>query len=99
MKKYSWKSFTFLLIVLFISFSASSQIFVRVRPFAPIIKVRTVSPSPRHIWVDGNWVWRGGNYVWEDGYWGLPAPGFHQYIPGHWKMKRRGWVWIPGHWR
>lgn len=86
------------LIVAANSFSASAQIYVSVRPVAPVI-VRTAAPSPRHIWIGEEWTVRNGAYVHTGGYWALPpAPG-QVWIPGHWIHDRRGEQWRPGHWR
>jgi hypothetical protein len=78
--------------------TADAQFVVKIRPSAPVI-VRAGSPSPRHIWVDGEWVWRGGGYQYVNGYWVVPAGRGTAWVPGHWKQTRRGWVWKPGHWR
>lgn len=88
-----------LLSAVMIAFSsvAGAQVFVQVRPVAPVI-VRPAAPSARHIWVDGDWVWRGNGYQYVNGYWMLP-PARSGWVPGHWKQTRRGWVWKRGHWR
>ena len=75
----------------------AQQIFVQVRPQAPMV-VRPPRPRPEHIWVEGEWIWRGGRYEYVNGYWAPPRPGFH-YVPGFWRHTRRGEVWIPGGWR
>ncbi len=77
----------------------NGQIYVTVRPTAPVV-VRPVAPSPRHIWIDGEWGYTGGRYVYTNGYWGLPRYTGAVWVPGHWKNTlRRGWIWRPGHWR
>jgi len=78
--------------------SAHAQFVVKIRPSAPVI-VRGGAPSPRHIWVDGEWVWRAGGYQYVNGYWIVPAGRRTIWVPGHWKQTRRGWMWKPGHWR
>ena len=40
---------------------ASAQIYVHVRPIAPIV-VRTEQPSPRHVWVGEDWRENNGHY-------------------------------------
>jgi hypothetical protein len=80
------------------SFAASSQIVVRVRPNAPVVRARPLAPSPRHVWVDGEWAYRGNAYVWTDGYWVAPRPGMI-WVGGSWRHRRGGWAWVPGHWR
>ena len=79
------------------SIKASAQIYVSVRPaWHPI--ARPVAPSPRHVWIDEDWVWRGGAYVAVGGHWALPPnPGWIWY-GGHWGHGPRGDRWYPGHW-
>lgn len=98
MSKYLKKIAAVALAVMAIQFSASAQFVIRVRPAAPVMKVRPACPSPRHVWTNGNWVWRGGQYVWVDGFWAEPQMG-RRWVDGHWKSTRRGWVWVPGHWK
>lgn len=98
MKKYLLKCI--MLIALAISFSAAdAQFFIKIRPMAPVIRVRPLAPSPRHVWVSGEYVWRGNEYVYTDGYWAEPPFPGRRWIEGHWKNGRRGWVWVPGHWK
>ena len=78
--------------------SCSSSERVTVRPSA-VVTVRPNRPSPRHVWVSGEWRWDNGNYQYADGYWAEPQRGRHGWVEGHWKHKRGGWVWVPGHWR
>jgi hypothetical protein len=89
-----------LLFAIFVSLGTkvAAQFVVKIRPTAPVI-VRTVAPSPRHIWVDGEWAWRGNNYQYVNGYWVAPPRVRGVWVPGHWKNTRRGWVWKTGHWR
>jgi len=83
-----------------LSFSAAdAQFGVKVRPAAPVIRVRPAAPSRGHVWVGGEYVWRGGQYVYTDGYWARPSFRGGRWVEGHWKDTRRGWVWVPGHWR
>lgn len=89
------------MIAIAISFStaADAQFVVKIRPEIPVIAVRPMAPSPRHVWVDGEWAWRNGRYEYVNGYWVEPPIRGNRWIPGHWKNTRRGWNWIPGHWR
>ena len=84
-------------LILGVSWASEAQIIVKVRPHAPVVRVRTVAPSPHHIWIEGGWVGRGRNYEWSDGYWERPRRG-HRWAKGHWDHRRGGWVWVPGHW-
>ena len=96
MKKYVNRIILAAALVVGFSFASSAQIVVRVRPAAPVI-VRPVAPSPRHVWVEGNWRARHGHYEYSQGYWSAPRRGRH-YIPGYWAPRRHGYVWIEGRW-
>ncbi len=85
------------LIIAASSYSASAQIFVKVRPAAPVV-VRTTAPSPRHVWIGEEWTVRNGVYVHTGGYWALPPHPGWVWISGHWIHDRRGEQWVPGHW-
>src|SRR5450432_3382226 len=78
--------------------SAKAQIYVNVRPVAPVI-VRTEAPSPRHVWIGEEWEVRNGAYVHTGGHWAEPPHPGWVWIPGHWAHTERGHVWRPGHWR
>lgn len=79
---------------------AAAQITVRVRPARPrVVAVRPVAPSPRHVWIEEEWVPAGATYQWRGGYWAEPPRARAVWVPGHWASRRRGWVWVPGHWR
>jgi len=60
--------------------------------------VRPARPSPRHIWVAGEWVPSGATYTWRAGYWAIPQRPGGNWVRGHWARRPGGWVWIPGHW-
>lgn len=99
MKKMLFKISLLFVIMVAGSVTTKAQIFVKIRPVAPVVRM-TIAPSPRHVWVSGEYVWRGDDYMYKEGYWAVPPrPGF-RWIPGHWQeTRRRGWRWIPGHWR
>ena len=80
-----------------LSLAGSAQIIVRHRPAVKKVVVRPISPSPRHVWIDGGWIARGDRYVYVDGYWAMPRRNQH-WIKGHWERRRGGWVWIDGYW-
>ncbi len=77
---------------------ARSQVFVKVRPMAPVhVAVRGVAPSPFHVWVEPEWRWRRHEYVYIEGHWARPHR--HQiWIPGHWIDTPEGSKWIHGYW-
>jgi len=78
--------------------SHAQRIYVKVRPVAPVV-VRTVAPSPRHVWVEGEWVWVNNAYTWHAGYWAEPPHPREVWVAGHWRRAYGGWNWVPGHWR
>jgi hypothetical protein len=86
------------LILSFIVSAASAQIYVTVRPSRPVY-VRTVAPSPRHIWIEEDWNGRDGRYEWSGGHWAeAPQPGY-RYRQGYWRHSTRGDHWTPGRWQ
>jgi hypothetical protein len=97
MKKSFYRSLVVAMLVI-VTTAANAQFIVKIRPVAPVV-VRTVAPSSRHIWVDGEWVWRNGGYQYVNGYWAAAPMSGAVWVPGHWKQTRRGWMWKPGHWR
>jgi len=96
MKKYVNRIILAAALVVGFSIASSAQVVVRVRPSAPVI-VRPIAPSPRHVWVEGNWQSRRGHYEYNQGYWSAPRRGRH-YVPGYWAPRRHGYVWIEGRW-
>ncbi len=97
------RTLKFLALLMVMSFAASNafaQIVVKVRPVRSVVVVkRSPAPSPRHVWVDEDWIAKRGNYTWHGGYWVAPPRQGAVYIPGHWKETRRGVIWVRGHWR
>jgi hypothetical protein len=79
--------------------SAFAQVVVRVAPPAPIVEVRPVAPSPRHVWIDGYHRWDGRRYVWTPGRWAMPPRRGGVWVPGHWDRRPGGYIWIGGRWR
>lgn len=75
----------------------AQRFYVSVRPVEPVY-VHPVQPSPRHVWVESEWVWTNGAYVNHPGYWALPPRHYHVWVRGHWEHERRGHYWVPGHW-
>jgi hypothetical protein len=96
MKKYVSRIILATALVVGFSFASSAQIIVKVRPAAPVV-VRSVAPSPRHVWIDGGWEVHRGQYVHTNGYWAMPPRGRH-WVAGYWAPRRHGYVWVPGRW-
>ncbi|MGN6638029.1 MAG: hypothetical protein ACTHJ8_03900 [Mucilaginibacter sp.] len=79
---------------------SDAQIVIRARLHAPgHLPPRPPAPSPRHVWVSGEWVPSGGTYVYKQGYWELPPRPRAVWVPGHWRHFRHGYAWVRGHWR
>lgn len=78
---------------------APGRVYVRVGPPAARVEVRTVAPSPRHVWIGGFHRWDGKAYVWVPGRWDLGPRAGAVWVAGHWKNTPHGWEWIEGHWR
>ncbi len=97
MKKYLGKIAVLSVIVMAVSFSASAQIYVKIRPTFTTV-VRTAPPSPRHVWIEEEWEERGGQYAYVGGHWAEPPHPGWIWIPGHWKRGPRGEWWIRGRW-
>jgi hypothetical protein len=79
--------------------SASTRVYVRVGPPAPIVEVRPVAPGPRYVWVNGYHRWDGRAYVWVPGKWAVPPRARAVWVPGRWVHEKRGYYWVDGHWR
>jgi hypothetical protein len=79
--------------------SASTRVYVRVGPPAPVVQVRPVAPGPRYVWVDGYHRWDGRVYTWVPGRWVLPPRAHAVWVPGRWVHEKRGYYWVDGHWR
>lgn len=86
-------------IVLAMSFTASAQIYVKIRPVEPVV-VRSAAPSPAHVWIGEEWEAREGKYVYVGGHWAAPPHPGWIWVAGHWKRHgRSGEGWVRGHWR
>lgn len=92
------KILAFCLLIGGFGFKSTAQLIVNVRPARPVV-VRTVAPSPRHVWVDEDWEWRNGNYVFVGGHWVEPSRPGAVWVGGGWVHHRRGWEWRRGYWR
>ena len=77
--------------------SASAQVYVTVRPAAPVV-VETPRPSPAHVWVGEEWREEGHGYKYAGGHWEAPPRPGARWVPGHWAHERRGDFWVRGHW-
>ncbi len=80
------------------SASASTRIYVRVGPPAPVVETVVVA-RPGYVWVPGFYRWSGRAYVWVAGRYVVPPRPRAVWVPGHWVQEPRGWFWIGGAWR
>ncbi len=99
MKKQIFRLAAVLAFVFSLSQAASAQVYVRVRPVAPVI-VRPAAPSRVHVWIGDEWQVRNGAYAYAGGHWAAPPRAGLVWVPGHWRAtRRRGDIWVPGRWR
>ena len=98
MKKFISRIVVMIAIAISFSVSADAQLTIKIRPIAPH-RVRPMPPSPKHVWVNGEWNVNSGHYAYTDGYWSEPRGRYHRHSEGHWKKTRHGWIWVPGGWR
>jgi hypothetical protein len=88
----------FLPLILFASLTASAQIYITIRPAAPVI-VQTERPGPAYIWISEEWVPDGATYRYVGGYWGKPPSAGYKWKKGYWGHSRgRGHHWVSGSW-
>ncbi len=98
MKKNLRKAAILSIVMMAVSFTASSQIYVTVRPSVPKI-IKPVQPSPAHVWVEEDWNAHGGKYEYAGGHWKLPPHPGWVWVSGRWVKDDKGWRWMPGRWR
>lgn len=76
----------------------SGEVVVTTEPPPVKEEVIGVAPSPRHVWVQGNWSYHEGRWIWVPGRWEVRPRRGAVWIAGHWDRTPRGWVWRAGHW-
>lgn len=97
-----WRSLIFAAAMSAMVSVSEAQIVVRARLGRPVRRVvvrRPPPPSPRHVWVDEDWVPNGHTYVWHGGYWAAPPRPGSVWVAGRWEHRAHGYVWIKGYWR
>jgi len=97
MKQKVSKIFFLGITLLSISFTATSQLYVKIRPAIPVI-IRTPQPSPNHIWIDEEWDTNQDGYRYAGGHWEVPQQVGDTWRHGYWKHTRRGNIWVRGYW-
>ncbi len=99
MQKYLTKIAVLTAIVMSVSFTASAQIYVKIRPKMPVVE-RPTRHDRGQIWINEEWRVNNGRYEYAGGHWETPPRRGAKWVPGHWQRNRRfGERWIPGHWR
>ena len=99
MKKNVLRLLLLSVIIFFGSFYATAQVYVRVRPVAPIV-VRTAQPSHAHVWIDEEWEPNGNGYRYSGGHWEKPPHPGYRWRRGHWRRHHGdGERWVAGGWR
>ena len=99
MKKKLVTLILFSIILLYVSLSASAQIYVKIRPVMPTVVI-TERPSSAHVWIGEEWNEDRGNYKYSGGRWETPPHPGYRWEQGHWNHhKEHGDQWIRGRWK
>jgi hypothetical protein len=86
------------IMVFFVSFSVSAQVYVKIRPVAPVI-VRSAQPDKNQVWIDEEWEPNAGGYRYSGGHWASPPHPGSKWKQGHWKRHHKdGEEWVAGNW-
>lgn len=97
MKNIFTKALFFFLLIFGISLSATSQIYVQIRPANVTVQARPIQPAPAYIWVGEDWQQEGSYYKYSGGHWESPRAGYYRRA-GYWKHDDHGHKWIPAGW-
>jgi hypothetical protein len=77
--------------------SASAQVYVQIRPVAPVI-VQPTRPSAAHVWIGEEWNEEGRGYKYSGGHWATPPHPGDSWNQGHWNHGEHGDNWVRGGW-
>ena len=97
MKKTLFKLTMFTFLILGARWSASAQVYVQIRPVAPVV-IQTARPSPLHIWIGEEWEEDGHGYKYVGGHWATAPNRGDSYHQGHWNHDNHGDHWEHGEW-
>ena len=98
MKKTLGKLMLFSVIFFGTYWCASAQVYVTVRPLAPVV-VQTARPGPYHVWVGEEWNEDGRGYKYSGGHWAAPPHEGDKWNQGHWNHdEHHGDNWVRGSW-
>ncbi|MFA6289620.1 MAG: hypothetical protein WC661_19745 [Opitutaceae bacterium] len=64
----------------------------------PKTEVMGKQPSPKHVWMAGNWRFYSGRYVWIKGRWSLPPEPNAVYTPPLWEIVNGNSMFTEGYW-
>ena len=93
------KMITCAILLLAIAISVPAQIYVKIRPHAPIM-TRPAPPSKVHVWIGDEWEPNGKEYRYTGGHWDKPPHQGYKWRAGHWRRHHQeGEEWVPGNWR
>ncbi len=84
-------------IIISISLSATTQIYVQIRPAVVAVEARPKQPNPGYVWVGEDWLQDGNGYRYSGGHWESPRTGYYRRA-GYWKHDNRGHRWVPAGW-
>ena len=99
MQKHLTKIAVLMAIIMSVGFTASAQIYVKIRPKVPVV-VRPEPPARDRVWINEEWRVNNGHYEYAGGRWEAPPRRGAKWVPGHWKKHGRyGERWVPGRWR
>jgi hypothetical protein len=99
MQKHLTKIAVFMAIIMAVSFTASAQIYIKIRPKAPAME-RPVRPARGNVWIGEEWRVNNGHYEYAGGRWEAPPRRNSKWVAGHWQRNGRyGDRWVPGRWR
>jgi hypothetical protein len=95
------KKIALALLLAFTLFPAATfaQIYIHVRPPAPVYERRGPRPDRGYAWVAGYHRYDDGRYVWVPGHWDRPPREHAVWVRHHYVHRHRGWVLVEGHWR
>jgi hypothetical protein len=99
MKKVFIKISVLVAILCAVAMGASAQVYVQVRPVAPVI-VRPPQPSAVHVWIGDEWEPNAHAYKDKGGHWAAPPHHGYVWVPGRWNHHNpEGDYWIQGSWK
>lgn len=81
-----------------VAVTVASPVYVQEAPPAVVQEEIGISPSPNHVWVQGNWAWDNG-WHWHRGSWVVKPYHDSVWVSGRWERHPNGHVWVGGRWK